>query len=161
MFWLCVQKAYRSYRRSKTPLMSQIRLWRRHCAPTSIISCSVTHYRRQQHHKTTSKVPGWICMLLSVSSCVLSWVEERTWQQAPTANQLRKRAKDTASWCAPASIEEVFNYCHSGKLYTDVYSPFGFVPTSRRWNTHWQLSQSIQKKRKTAESEGEGGVAFS
>lgn len=111
--------------------------------------------------KATAVIPAEYLLSVCIA-CGFSWVEERTWHRAPTAAQPRKCTNDKASWGAPAPAKKPFKYYHCGKWNRYFHSPFGFVPTSRRWKTHWQLSQVNQKKKKQNSGEWEkGGGGFS
>lgn len=69
----------------RIPHLSQGRLWRTHCTPTSDSSCWSEDYRPQKRHKTTSRPPGWVCMLLYASSVFSHEMRsERDMMQAPT-----------------------------------------------------------------------------
>ncbi len=76
---------------------------RMHCTPTM----QSKDYRRQQHHESNSRPPGWKRTLLCASSVFSHELRSERDIGHLLQNQLRKRAKDTASWRAPAPVEEV------------------------------------------------------
>lgn len=81
--------------------------------------------------------------------CVFSWDEKRTWHDAGThcllpscGNAQRTprpdaRPRSFRKYSAIVIVENKRQMCTH---------PSVFVLTLRRWTTHWQLSQSIQKK---------------
>ena len=98
-------------------------------------------------------------------ACVFSWDEERTWHDAgthclqPSCGNAQRTPRPDARPRSYRKYSTIFIVENKRQMCTH---PSVFVLTLRRWTTHWQLSQSIQKKKKkeTIREWGKGGGGF-